>query len=62
MIEGGNGIMPQKIVEQKGWARMDDSDMLNTICNTLITKHADQVNSSETIKFKRVKKKRTVIT
>ncbi|KAI7854614.1 Aspartyl/glutamyl-tRNA amidotransferase subunit B (Asp/Glu-ADT subunit B) [Circinella umbellata] len=56
MIEEGNGIMPQKIVEQKGWARMDDSDMLNTICNTLITKHADQVNSSETIVFKRVKK------
>ncbi|KAI9247508.1 Aspartyl/glutamyl-tRNA amidotransferase subunit B [Phascolomyces articulosus] len=43
MIEETTGAMPQDIVDQKGWARIDDSGMLKTICNTLITKHADQV-------------------
>ncbi|KAI9490523.1 Aspartyl/glutamyl-tRNA amidotransferase subunit B [Zychaea mexicana] len=43
MLEQETDMMPQEIVDRKGWARIDDSDLLKNLCGDLMTKHPDQV-------------------
>ncbi|KAI8142522.1 Aspartyl/glutamyl-tRNA amidotransferase subunit B [Fennellomyces sp. T-0311] len=43
MLQDADGSMAQDIVEKKGWARIDDSNLLKSICDSLVTKHPDQV-------------------
>ncbi|CDS07095.1 hypothetical protein LRAMOSA09618 [Lichtheimia ramosa] len=51
MLQEGGGN-PQEIVDKKGWARIDDSALLKSICENLVSKHTAQAT-----KFKDGEKK-----
>lgn len=42
MLQEGGGN-PQEIVDKKGWARIDDSALLKSICENLVSKNTAQV-------------------
>lgn len=42
MLQEGGGH-PQDIVDKKGWARIDDSALLKSMCEDLVKKHTQQV-------------------
>lgn len=42
MLQEGGGH-PQDIVDKKGWARIDDSALLKSMCEDLVAKHTQQV-------------------
>ncbi|ORY92085.1 amidotransferase subunit B [Syncephalastrum racemosum] len=53
MLESEHGVMPQVIVEQRGWARQGDAQALTELCQKLADAHKDKADAvrSGTLKF-----------